>query len=238
MEIVFQNEEFVVVDKPAGMLTVPARAEHDLTRPVLGLMLQDHLRSRVYPVHRLDFVAAGLVLFAKTPVAHRHANAWFENRQIAKTYRALTQAQTFSHIPASVIQAREMQMLTLAQKFEWHGNIRRGKRRAFHSPKGQPSHTVAQFLGHDIVNDALVWDLAPVTGRPHQLRLDLSTRGYPILGDVLYGSQRPFDSDAIALNSYRLDFSGIPPAQRFGLPALVEKTPPWVSMPPPFNLLV
>ena len=228
----FQNEEFVIVDKPAGMLTVPARAEHDSTRPVLGIMLHDHLGVRVYPVHRLDFAAAGLVLFATTSDAHRQANAWFENRQIAKTYRALTQSQTFLHIPASVIQARELQTLTLGQRFEWHGSIRRGKRRAFHSPKGQPSYTDAQFLGHDIEDDALVWDLSPVTGRPHQLRLDLSTRGYPILGDVLYGSQRTFGSDAIALNSYRLDFSGIPSGQRLGLPARVEKLPPWVSAPP------
>lgn len=227
MDILFQNDAFVIVDKPAAMLTVPARAGHDSTRPVLGTLLQDHLHVRLYPVHRLDFVAAGLVLFAKTPVAHRHANAWFENRQITKIYRALTQTQTFSHIPASVIQAREMQSLTPAQSFEWHGNIRRGKRRAFHSSKGQPSHTTAQFLGHDDVNNALVWDLSPVTGRPHQLRLDLSTRGYPILGDVLYGSQRPFGVDVIALSSYRLDFSGIPSAQRFGLPARVEKRPPW-----------
>lgn len=57
--------------------------------PVLGHWLQDTLKTKVYPVHRLDVQTSGLVLFATTPEAHASASKWFEKRQIEKTYLAL-----------------------------------------------------------------------------------------------------------------------------------------------------
>jgi tRNA pseudouridine32 synthase/23S rRNA pseudouridine746 synthase len=157
--------------------------------------------------------------------AHRTANAWFEQRRVHKTYRAWTQPQSYAHVPANVANPRRAIVLHEGERFEWHGRIQRGKRRAFESPRGQPSHTIAVFLGRHLHRHFLQWDLEPVTGRPHQLRLDLSRHGFPIVGDILYGSAVDFGADRIALMAYRLDFSGIAESERLGLPARIEIKP-------------
>ncbi|HMN69804.1 MAG TPA: pseudouridine synthase, partial [Bdellovibrionales bacterium] len=72
MNIVFENENLIAVDKPHGWLTTPARSADD-PRPCLGRELQAAVGSQVYPVHRLDFEVGGLVLFARTAQAHRVA---------------------------------------------------------------------------------------------------------------------------------------------------------------------
>jgi tRNA pseudouridine32 synthase/23S rRNA pseudouridine746 synthase len=183
------------------------------------------LGVQIFPVHRLDFVVSGLVLFAKTAEAHRVANGWFEQHRVQKTYRAWTQQQSFAHIPADVPNPRRAIALHEGDRFDWHGRIQRGKRRAFESPRGQPSHTIAVYLGPHPHNRFLQWDLQAVTGRPHQLRFDLSRHGFPIVGDALYGSNVEFGVDRIALLAYRLDFSAITEGDRFGLPERIEIAP-------------
>lgn len=222
IQTLFENTDFVVVLKPAGTLTVPDRGVTGQERRVLGRELQTERGAQIFPVHRLDFVAEGLVLFAKTPVAHTQANLWFESRAIHKTYRAWTQAQSFAHIPAEVSNPRHPITLHAGQRFEWRCRIKRGKRRAFESPHGDPAITLATFLGKHPQRGVLQWDLEPVTGRPHQLRFELSRHGFPIIGDALYGSTVTTEPDRIALRAWRLDFSAIPLAERFGLPDHIQ----------------
>lgn len=222
IQTLFENADFIVVFKSAGMLTVPDRGVTGQERRVLGRELQAECGAQIFPVHRLDFVAEGLVLFAKTPVAHTQANLWFESRVVHKTYRAWTQAQSFAHIPADVSNPRHPIALQVGQRFEWRCRIKRGKRRAFESPRGDPAITLATFLGKHPHHDALQWDLEPVTGRAHQLRFDLSRHGFPILGDALYGSIVGVAGERIALRAWRLDFSSIPTAVRFGLPDHIQ----------------
>jgi len=66
------------------------------------------------------------------------------------------------------------------------------------------------------------WELHPLTGRAHQLRYEMSRRVGPIWGDVLYGSQRSFPAGGIALRAMGLDFSRVPPADRWGLPSEIR----------------
>lgn len=222
IQTLFENSDFIVVFKSAGILTVPDRGITGAERRVLGRELQTERGAQIFPVHRLDFVAEGLVLFAKTPVAHTQANLWFESRVIHKTYRAWTQAQSFAHIPAEVSNPRLPIALQVGQRFEWRCRIKRGKRRAFESPRGDPAITLATFLGNHSQHNFLQWDLEPVTGRAHQLRFELSRHGFPIIGDALYGSTVNADTDRIALRAWRLDFSAIPVAERFGLPEHIQ----------------
>ncbi len=93
LKIIFQNQHFVAVDKPAGWLSVPSRWGTDEERPCVGLLLQEQLRSKIYPVHRLDEPVSGLLLFALNAAAHRAANAWFADHHIQKTYEAMTTHQ-------------------------------------------------------------------------------------------------------------------------------------------------
>lgn len=248
-DILFQNKNFLIVNKPAGYLTVPSRMGKQDPRPVLGFELQDELKKadhklQLYPVHRLDYEVAGLVMFAKNESAHRLANDWFEHKKVRKHYYALTSTQSFSHWPDKVANPREiftnLKALNENSQFEWRNQIEKGKRRAFQSPRGKTTLTQAALIGFvknkdemstvksrhlsNLLNttqsfDFLFWDLQPVTGRSHQLRFELSFRGFPILGDHLYGSSHIFSQEeTIALESYLLDFSLISDKDRAGLP--------------------
>ena len=221
IEIIFQNDFFVICDKKSGVLSTPSRFEDKDERCCLGTELQNFLNVQIYPVHRLDFEVSGLVMYAKTAEAHRAANAWFENKLVQKTYRALTTAQDFAHIPAQIKNSREKIELHVGQKFAWKSRILRGKRRSFESPQGKDSVTLAEYLGTN-AQGLLMWDLHPVTGRPHQLRFELSRHGFPIVGDALYGSKKAWEDNAIALRSYAINFSRAPERARFGLASDVK----------------
>lgn len=221
ISVVFENEHFVVCDKPSGVLTTPSRHAEEDPRTCLGTALQSSLGLQIYPVHRLDFEVSGLVLFAKSAAAHRDGNAWFEHKKIQKTYRAWTTEQSFAHIPANIPSERKIFSLTVEQEFNWESRQLRGKRRSYLSPEGKQSQTKAKFLR---LNEKkfLEWDLEPITGRPHQLRLDLSRHGFPIVGDKLYGSQAPWAFQSIALRAYKIDFSNVPKGKSWGLPPQIE----------------
>jgi tRNA pseudouridine32 synthase/23S rRNA pseudouridine746 synthase len=196
MKIIFQNENFIVIDKPAEVLSVPARFKED-DRPVAGLLLQEELGQQVFPVHRLDFEVSGILVFALAAQAHTVANKWFENKQIQKIYQAYTEGEPPSK-----------------NQFEWKSILLRGKKRAFESPHGKNSLTKAEFLKSD--SKGLAWNLEPVTGRSHQLRYECAKHGFPILGDKLYGSQKPWTDVGIALRASSIFFPG--EAVKFGLP--------------------
>ncbi len=222
---IFENDYFVVAHKTGGVLTVPTHQGRDDPRPILGIQLQEQLGIQIFPVHRLDYEVTGLVMFAKTRDAHKQANQWFEQQQVKKNYRAWTQTQTFAHIPEHIANPRQSLTLAANQSFDWQGRIARGKRRAYQSPDGKNSHTRAHYLGPEPGHAFLVWDLEPLTGRPHQLRVDLSRHGFPIVGDTLYGSTHPCQADSIALIAYRMDLAAIPAAHRFGLPPSLNIEP-------------
>lgn len=213
MKIIFQNDSFVALEKEAGWLTTPARFGEKDPRPVLGLQLQKELKRQVFPVHRLDFEVSGLVLFALDAKAHSQANTLFESKRVQKTYRALTENR--NPIPP-----------VFNETFEWKARILRGKKRAFESSHGKPSHTQARCLGvgeMEGFGTGLLWDLWPLTGRSHQLRFDLYRHGYPIVGDLLYGAdpQKNFQS-RIALQSISLQFLDLEFCKRWNLPEVLK----------------
>lgn len=221
---IFENENFVVCNKPSGVLSTPSRFEAQDERVCLGIELQKALGQQIYPVHRLDFEVSGLVMYALNEDAHRKANGWFENRQVDKTYRALTQHQNFEHWPKEIENPCWPINLEEKSHFEWKGRVLKGKRRAYSSPHGKATLTVADYQGLDSSGN-LQWDLHPVTGRSHQLRFDLSRHGFPILGDRLYGSKVDLKDQKIALCSYRVNFAHAPSAEKLGLPSVIEIEP-------------
>ncbi len=221
IRIVFENEHFIVCDKESGVLSTPSRFEDTDVRSCLGTELQQRLQIQIYPVHRLDFEVSGLVMYAKNAQAHREANAWFENKTVQKTYRAWTTGQSFAHIPPGVGNPRTAIDLQLERRFEWKSRILRGKRRAYESPQGKATLTLAEFLGLT-PEGYQIWNLQPVTGRSHQLRFDLSRHGFPIVGDKLYGSNVDYGTNRIALRAFEIDFAKAPGARVLGLPEKIQ----------------
>jgi 23S rRNA-/tRNA-specific pseudouridylate synthase len=204
---VFQNENFIAIDKACGWLSVPSRSGNAETRPILGILLQDQLKSKIFPVHRLDCEVSGLILFALNANAHRAASGWFENHQVRKIYTGLSAV------------ARDLPPPGMMQT--WKSNLARGKRRAYEAEFGKPSVTEAicegAIKGGDV--EYSQWRLRPLTGRSHQLRFEMARHGYPICGDSLYGSDlRWLEGSGIALRSTELSFAACKDAVSLGLP--------------------
>ncbi len=214
--IIFQNENFIVCDKLPQVLSVPAR-EKDDSRPCLGLSLQRYLKTQVFPVHRLDYEVSGLILFAINSQSHKESQKWFLNRKINKKYEAVTKNQDFTHWPEKIATHRETFIIQKKDTYTWKTQILRGKKRSYESAHGEWSETLATV--DSLTDSQILWNLQPLTGKPHQLRLELSRRGFPILGDHLYGSKENWKFPGIGLRAVELDMSDV--ADRLGLPEII-----------------
>jgi tRNA pseudouridine32 synthase/23S rRNA pseudouridine746 synthase len=215
MRIVFESPAVVVVDKPAGTLSVPSRMGAADPRPCVGRLLESALRARLWPIHRLDLEVSGLLMFARNPAAHRLGSLAFEGRRVRKRYDALTEGS--APAPAS---------------FRWESLIVRGKKRSFEAPHGQMAITQAQLLGRvpsaGLLAPAagpappaelLHFELEPETGRAHQLRVHLANAGFPIAGDKLYGAVSVWGAPhAIALRATFLELTDAATRTALGLP--------------------
>lgn len=195
----FENTNFLVVDKRPGFLSVPSRLGEKEVRPCEIAQWSKAKQIRLWAVHRLDEEVSGVLLFAKTAEAHRIANSWFEKRLVHKTYEALTESPDDKFKPQ--------------EKLVWKSRLLRGKKRAYERDFGKESVTEATFLGNSL------WRLSPLTGRSHQLRFEMAKHGFPVLGDELYGSKiEPAIPGAIALRSVELNLSHCSERQALGLP--------------------
>lgn len=203
VEIIFENTHFCAAYKPAGTLSVPARTGDKDTRPVAGKLLEAQLGRKIWPCHRIDEEVSGLLLFALNADAHRAANRWFETHEIRKVYQALTLA------PDQGVEEGHLDI--------WKCRLMRGKKRAYEAPFGKES--VTEVTLHNRTPDGrALWLLSPLTGRSHQLRLEMARHGHPIIGDSLYGSTQAFEVEGIALRAVLLDFSRCEGRAKFELP--------------------
>ena len=88
--VLFENDDIIAVDKPEKLASIPERNRGEVS---LLKILSETLERKLYTVHRLDKQVSGVILFAKTPEAHRQLNLMFEHRQVHKTYMALVHGE-------------------------------------------------------------------------------------------------------------------------------------------------
>jgi 23S rRNA pseudouridine1911/1915/1917 synthase len=178
--VVYEDEHLAVIDKPAGLVVHPAPGHWDDTLVnalvARGTTLAGGAEGRPGVVHRLDRDTSGLMVVAKTDLAHRRLGAAIAARRVRRTYAALA----WGHLDASptVIEA------PLAR----HPTDR--KRMAVTST-GRPARTDAWVVGRFSVAELLRLELH--TGRTHQIRVHLEHIGHPVVGDPTYaggGSRR------------------------------------------------
>ena len=196
LQILLQNKKLCVVNKASGTLSIPARTGESDPRLVVGIELQKQLGIQIFPVHRLDFEVSGVLIFALDADTHKILNHAFENNLVKKTYQAFT---------SRTLDAKDF---PLNEAMEWKSKIVRGKKRSFFAPHGKDSVTHARLLKS--TPESPEWELKPITGRSHQLRVELASRGYPIVGDKLYGSPLDFMDNAIALRCVEIDLNAVP----------------------------
>jgi len=172
IDIIFEDEDLVVLSKPAGLLTIPDRYKYDLPS------LKTYFRAKygdIFVVHRLDRDTSGIMLFAKNAQSHRDLSIQFENLQIKKVYHCVVEGRV-------VKDEMEIDIPLMSDP------AIRGK--TIPSIRGKDSLTwmkvIKRFRNATLVKCLLV------TGRHHQIRAHLAAVGHPLLVDPMYNTTEEF----------------------------------------------
>ena len=185
LPILFRDENLIAVHKPSGLLVHRSSLDRHETRFALQI-LRDQIGQPVFPVHRLDKGTSGVLLFALNREVVRSLNSQFESGEVAKTYLAVVRG----HPPES----GEIDH-PLARMADEHAGISA----SVHEQPAQPARTRYRRLAtvelpyqvdrYPSSRYALL-ELAPETGRWHQLRRHLKHISHPIIGDATHGKGR------------------------------------------------
>jgi RluA family pseudouridine synthase len=193
MDVFYKDSNIVVVNKPAGLATVPGSWEAESTSLVKEVETE---YGRLWVVHRLDKVTSGLVVFARNPEAHRTLSMQFERHETHKLYHAL------------VIGVPAWQQHTARHPLRI--NVGHSHRTVVDNAKGKPSETVFHVM--ERFNGYALLAAAPATGRTHQVRVHAYALGFPILGDTLYSAPETglIARPALHAQSLKFTFEGKP----------------------------
>lgn len=184
MDFAFQDDQLLIVNKPAGLLSVPGRG--DDKQDCLCARIQQRFPDALV-VHRLDMATSGLMVFARGEAMQRELSRMFREREVTKRYVALVEG----------VLENEVGEIDLPLIVDWPN---RPKSKVDHE-SGKPSLTRYRLLGIED-GDSRV-ELEPITGRTHQLRLHLASIGHPIIGDTLYDGRK---AERLMLHATRLAF--------------------------------
>ncbi len=166
LEVLFEDDHLAIIHKPAGIIvsgnkkhTIENALPHNLTKSELPDAL-----PRPLPVHRLDYPTSGTLLIAKTSSAVTELGNMFARREIIKKYHAITQAPKGVDLDDKGTIDKEIKGKSAVTEF-----------------------IVTKRIASPKFNQLLLLELSPSTGRRHQIRIHLSDKGTPILGDKTYG---------------------------------------------------
>jgi RluA family pseudouridine synthase len=181
IELLAENNDYLFVNKPAGLLTIPDRFNEVL--PSLSRILQEKFGS-IFTVHRLDKDTSGIVLFARNEQTHQFFSQQFENRIVQKFYYALVHGKM-------ELAEKDTITLPIAEHPVQKGSM------IIHK-KGKTAVTdyevVETFTGYSWLQ------LQIHTGRTHQIRVHLQAIGHPVVADELYGNGIPLYLSSIKRN--------------------------------------
>lgn len=188
LTILHEDERFLVLDKPSGLLSVPGKD------PALADCLEARVKAR-FPTaamaHRLDKDTSGILVMALDKKALAHIGQQFEKRKTVKSYMARVWGAP----------AEDSGRVDLPLATDWENKPRQ---RVDHE-RGRPSQTDWQVLERE--PDATRIRLSPVTGRTHQLRVHMLALGHPILGDQFYATGAALAAaDRLQLHAEQLGF--------------------------------
>jgi tRNA pseudouridine32 synthase/23S rRNA pseudouridine746 synthase len=181
LSVVYADDDLLVLDKPAGLLSVPGRG--DDKQDCLSRRVQHHYPDALV-VHRLDMATSGLILMARGPAIQRALSQAFASREVSKRYVAVVDGTLAAP-------AQTWGTIDLPIAVDWPNR----PRRVIDAVLGKPSMT--RWSLHEDVSGTLAsntsppstrLELEPVTGRSHQLRVHLLAIGHAILGDALYAN--------------------------------------------------
>ncbi len=188
LEIIYKDTHLLIVNKPAGLLSVPGKSDEHKD------CLENRLKSKFancLTIHRLDMATSGVMVFALTPKAQRHIGLQFERRQVKKNYIAL-----ISGCPDTDNGLIDMPLIC-----DWPNR----PKQKIDFENGKQAITKWKIIDKSQMFSRVL--LKPKTGRSHQLRVHMQAIGHPILGDAIYADDQVYQmSDRLMLHSENISF--------------------------------
>ncbi|WP_319379768.1 TIGR01621 family pseudouridine synthase [Thiomicrorhabdus sp.] len=197
MDVVEENTDFLIVDKPAGL---SMQVEAEGSESVLLSLKRQLGYETLYPVHRLDKMTSGLLIVAKTLEAAQQFQRMFSEHQVQKYYLALSDKKP-----------KKKQGLI-------QGDMLPARRGSYRLATTRTNPAVTRFISQSVVPGLRLFLLKPLTGKTHQLRVAMKSLSAPILGDPRYSQTlQAKEQDRGYLHAYALCFEWKGVARRWVL---------------------
>ncbi len=181
IDILFENEQFIAVNKPSGLLSVPDREGKE--RSLKSLLIERY--GAIWTVHRLDKDTSGVIVYAKDEHAHKYLSGLFEGREVEKYYIGWVHgmpAQSSGTVDAAIMEHPVKKGVMVTNK------------------KGK--HALTDYEVQEAFGTCSLLKFRIHTGRTHQIRLHMKHLGHPILCDNAYGDAKP-----LFLSSFKRKFN-------------------------------
>lgn len=179
LQVLYEDNFIIAVNKPSGITTIPGN-DQPREKSLVG-MIEKYAGQKIFVVHRLDRETSGVIVFAKTPQAHKNLNLQFDRQEVVKRYAAMVEGvcgfeEKEINIPVSKSKSRS--------------------RKPALSSKGLEAITRLKVLKR--YDKYSLLEVVPVTGKRHQIRLHLKAIGHPLAFDRLYGRKDPLPLSEIS----------------------------------------
>lgn len=222
MPVLYEDEHVLAIDKPHFLPTTP-RGSYIAQTALTKLRVREQ-NPLLIPIHRLDRPTAGVLLFAKTVEARRPFQMMFQHRQVSKTYRAVAPVPADAAAAEQALSAQGLQVRSHIQKIRDQLQVQQLSEQECAAQGVEPNTLTTVKILRTFTPSAqavegwraepnrewALYDLAPHTGKTHQLRAHLNMLSAPILGDVLYPQVLPDAPDRpeypLQLLAYSLHF--------------------------------
>jgi 23S rRNA pseudouridine1911/1915/1917 synthase len=199
LQVVFEDNHLIAVNKPAGVLVQADETGDATLADAVKLYIKDRYNKQgevfLGVVHRIDRPVSGVVVFARTSKALERMNRLFAERKVQKTYLAIVRNRPdplSGNLQHFILKDHDRNTVRALEQI--------GRRTKDAKLGVLDYELLAEIDRHYLV------EVAPKTGRPHQIRAQLAAIGCPIMGDVKYGFKHPNHDGSIHLHSWKLEF--------------------------------
>ncbi|KJY85384.1 pseudouridine synthase [Vibrio galatheae] len=225
LEIVFQDEYFVAVNKPAGMLVHRSWLDKHETQFVMQT-LRDQIGQHVFPLHRLDRPTSGVLIFALSSEIASQVMPMFANHEMEKTYHAIVRG--WIEQGGRLDYALKVELDKIADK---HANQDKEAQEAITDYTPLANVEIPYSTGKFPTTRYCLMEMKPLTGRKHQLRRHMAHLRHPIVGDTTHGDgkhnklfREVYDSHRLLLHASSLVFTHPFTEQKVEIKARVDET--------------